>query len=141
MDSPVKVRIHRQDEDAWSELGSILMGLSRIALAIVFLAPLLAGLLAFGVFLARENLHPVYCIAGSALLGVCVWYVFHALRWLIMAYGAVYTVGLAGLVFLQLRDASDPVWASAGAVSFALCGIALSWSVYKRHTLARGWAF
>lgn len=137
----LRVRIHSKDEDAWAELGTILLGLSRLALAFVFLAPLFGALVAFGVFLSRNNLHPVFCIIGSALIGVAVWYGFHTMRWLIMAYGTLYTASVAGLLFLQLRATSDPVWATAGTILFAVCGLALTWSVYKRHALARGWAF
>ena len=63
------------------------------------------------------------------------------LRWLIVAYGAAYTAVVAALIFLQLRAAADPVWALAGAVICAGMGLLLSWNVYRRGALARGWAF
>lgn len=137
----LKVRIHNKDEDAWAELGAILVGLSKLAVAFVFLAPLVAGLFGVGVFLFRQNLHPVFCIVGTTLIAVAVWYVFHTLRWLIMAYGTLYTASAAGLIYIELRTSSDPIWAIAGAVTLAGFGLALSWSAYKRHGLARGWAF
>jgi hypothetical protein len=137
----LRVRIHNKDEDAWSELGTILLWFSRLILAFVFLAPLMGALVALGAFLLRQDMHPVFCIVGSMLAAVAIWYTFHTLRWLIMAYGTLYTAVAAALIFMQLRDTSDPVWASAGAIVIAAFGLALSWSVYKRHTLARGWAF
>jgi hypothetical protein len=137
----IRVRIHNKDEDAWQELGAILLGLSRVALGFVFLAPLLAALVMLGVFLSSHDLHPVFCILASLVAAVVVWYTFHTLRWLIMAYGMLYTAVAVSLVFTQISETSDPVWASAGSIMLAACGLALSWSVYKRHALARGWAF
>jgi hypothetical protein len=137
----LRVRIHNKDEDAWSELGTILLWLGRLLLALVFLAPLLGALVALGTFLFHQALHPVFCILGSLLAAIVTWYAFHTQRWLIMAYGTLYTAVAAGLIFTQLRDTSDPVWASAGAVLLSIFGLALSWGVYKHHTLARGWAF
>jgi len=138
----VRVRIHNKDEDAWSELGTILIWLSRLALAFVFLAPLFFGVVALAVYLFRINLHPVFCIAASAVAGVAIWYVFHSMRWLIMAYGTLYTAVAAALIYVQLRDSSDPVWAMTGAVFLSVFGLFLSWTVYKRRgALARGWAF
>jgi hypothetical protein len=86
-------------------------------------------------------MHPVFCIVGSLLAATVIWYAFHTQRWLIMAYGTLYTAVAAALIFTQLRDASDSVWAVTGALASAAFGLALSWSVYKRHALARGWAF
>lgn len=137
----LRVRIHNKDEDAWSELGTILLWMSRVALAFVFLAPLFGGVVALAVYLFRTNLHPVFCVAASVAAGVAVWYVFHTMRWLIMAYGTLYTAVAAALIYLQLRDTSDPIWAMTGAVLLSVFGLVLSWNVYKRRTLARGWAF
>jgi hypothetical protein len=137
----LRVRIHNKDEDAWSELGAIFLWCGRVVLAFVFLAPLLAALVALGVFLSDRDMHPVFCVIGSLLAAVVVWYAFHAQRWLIMAYGTLYSAVVAALIFSQLRDASDSVWASTGALATGALGLALSWSVYKRHALARGWAF
>jgi hypothetical protein len=137
----VRVRIHNKDEDAWAEFGAILLGLSRFVLAVVFLAPLLAVVVAVVAWLFNAHLHPLFCILGGGLAAVVIWFVFHKVRWLIVAYGAAYSAGVAALIFIPLRDSSDPVWASAGALVCAALGLGLSWSVYKRHTLARGWAF
>jgi asparagine N-glycosylation enzyme membrane subunit Stt3 len=137
----LKVRIHYKDEDTWREFGALLLGLSRIVLAFVFLAPLFAAMALMGVYLSQHDLHPVFCVIACLLAAALVWYTFHTQRWLIMMYGTLYTAVVAGLVFTQLRDNSDPVWASAGSLMLAACGLALSWSVYKRHALARGWAF
>ncbi len=137
----LRVRIHNKDEDTWAELGTILLWTGRLLLAFVFLAPLLAALVALGTFLARQDMHPVFCFVGSLLAAIVIWYAFHTQRWLIMAYGTLYTAVAAALIFTQLSSRADPVWASTGALVSAAFGLALSWSVYKRHTLARGWAF
>ncbi len=137
----VKVRIHNKDEDAWAELGTMVLWLGRFTLAFVFLAPLLGALVALGAFLLRQDMHPVFCVVGSLLAATAIWFAFHTQRWLIMAYGTLYTAVGAGLAFMQLSDRSDPVWASTGALALACFGLALSWAVYKRHALARGWAF
>ncbi|MGD0193117.1 MAG: hypothetical protein ABSD74_20460 [Rhizomicrobium sp.] len=141
MDEHLKVRIHYKDEDAWKELGALFLALSRIILAFVFLAPLFAAIALMGVFLSEHDMHPVFCVLACLLTATLVWYTFHTQRWLIMIYGTLYTAVAAGLLFTQLRDASDPVWASTGSLMLAACGLMLSWSVYKRHALARGWAF
>jgi hypothetical protein len=137
----LRVRIHNKDEDAWGELGTILIWIGRLLLAFVFLAPLLGALVALGTFLLGRDMHPVFCVLGSLLAAAAIWYAFHTQRWLIMAYGTLYTAVAAGVIFTQLSDRSDPVWASTGALISAVFGLALSWGVYKRHTLARGWAF
>jgi hypothetical protein len=102
---------------------------------------LLGTLVALGAFLFRQDMHPVFCILGSLLTAIAIWYTFHTQRWLIMAYGTLYTAVSAALLFMQLSDRSDPVLAATGALALSGLGLALSWSVYKRHALARGWAF
>ena len=137
----LKVRIHNKDEDAWAELGTILMWLSRIVLALVFLAPILTGVVALGTWLFQTHLHPLFCILGSALAAVAIWYAFHTLRWLIIAYGSTYSAAVAGLIFVSVRQTSDEIWATAAALACAGFGIVLSLSVYRRGALARGWGF
>ena len=137
----VRIRIHNKDEDALAELGTLLLRLGRLMPAFMFLAPLLGAFVALGAFLFRQDTHPLFCSVGSLLAAVAVWYAFHTQRWLIMAYGTLYTAVGTVIVFMQLSDRSDPVLASTGALVLTGCGLALSWSVYKRHALARGWAF